>query len=144
MSPTQWNLIKGYSVSIWFCRLCEVLNLDPRHVLIAEVIFTNIGGAATAVGDPPNVIIVSNQGLRREVGIFTAPHLNMHWYSLTAQLNVIWHMISTPRNQMQCDSRSLCYTVMGKSLFSLYRWFSTGEWQIHINRFCMNFSLCTL
>ncbi|XP_076004767.1 P protein [Genypterus blacodes] len=47
-------------------RLCEVLNLDPRHVLIAEVIFTNIGGAATAVGDPPNVIIVSNQRLRRE------------------------------------------------------------------------------
>ncbi|KAI4828926.1 hypothetical protein KUCAC02_022996 [Chaenocephalus aceratus] len=47
-------------------RLCEVLNLDPRHVLIAEIIFTNIGGAATAVGDPPNVIIVSNQALRRE------------------------------------------------------------------------------
>ncbi|XP_043852496.1 P protein [Dromiciops gliroides] len=46
-------------------RLCEVLNLDPRHVLIAEVIFTNIGGAATAVGDPPNVIIVSNQELRK-------------------------------------------------------------------------------
>ncbi|XP_028300339.1 P protein isoform X1 [Gouania willdenowi] len=47
-------------------RLCEVLNLDPRHILIAEVIFTNIGGAATAVGDPPNVIIVSNQDLRKE------------------------------------------------------------------------------
>lgn len=47
-----------------------MLNLDPRHVLIAEVIFTNIGGAATAVGDPPNVIIVSNQDLRREVGAY--------------------------------------------------------------------------
>ncbi|XP_029855001.1 P protein isoform X6 [Aquila chrysaetos chrysaetos] len=47
-------------------RLCEVLNLDPRHVLIAEVIFTNIGGAATAVGDPPNVIIVSKQELRNK------------------------------------------------------------------------------
>ncbi|XP_067996773.1 P protein [Melanerpes formicivorus] len=47
-------------------RLCEVLNLDPRQVLIAEVIFTNIGGAATAVGDPPNVIIVSKQELRKE------------------------------------------------------------------------------
>ena len=45
-----------------------MLNLDPRHVLIAEVIFTNIGGAATAVGDPPNVIIVSNQDLRKNVG----------------------------------------------------------------------------
>ncbi|OPJ69495.1 P protein isoform B [Patagioenas fasciata monilis] len=47
-------------------RLCEVLNLDPRHVLIAEVIFTNIGGAATAVGDPPNVIIVSKEELRKK------------------------------------------------------------------------------
>ncbi|XP_054998718.1 P protein [Sorex araneus] len=46
-------------------RLCEVLNLDPRHVLVAEVIFTNIGGAATAIGDPPNVIIISNQELRK-------------------------------------------------------------------------------
>ncbi|XP_014401697.1 PREDICTED: P protein [Myotis brandtii] len=46
-------------------RLCEVLNLDPRQVLIAEVIFTNIGGAATAIGDPPNVMIVSNQELRK-------------------------------------------------------------------------------
>ncbi|XP_072807682.1 P protein-like [Vicugna pacos] len=46
-------------------RLCEVLNLDPRQVLIAEVIFTNIGGAATANGDPPDVITVSNQELRK-------------------------------------------------------------------------------
>lgn len=50
-----------------FGRLCEALNLDPRQVLIAEVIFTNIGGAATAIGDPPNVIIVSNQELRKMV-----------------------------------------------------------------------------
>lgn len=31
------------------------------------MIFTNIGGAATAVGDPPNVIIVSKQELRKRV-----------------------------------------------------------------------------
>ncbi|XP_064618638.1 P protein-like [Lineus longissimus] len=47
-------------------RLCEVLNLDPRYVLIAEVIFSNVGGAATAVGDPPNVIIVSNADASRK------------------------------------------------------------------------------
>ena len=46
-----------------------MLNLDPRQVLIAEVIFTNIGGAATAIGDPPNVIIVSNEELRKMVCI---------------------------------------------------------------------------
>lgn len=52
-----------------------MLNLDPRHVLIAEVIFTNIGGAATAVGDPPNVIIVSNQDLRKKVCNYFPPFL---------------------------------------------------------------------
>ncbi|XP_039175596.1 P protein isoform X2 [Crotalus tigris] len=57
--------VKAYRLSRVTIRLCEVLNLDPRHVLIAEVIFTNIGGAATAIGDPPNVIIVSNQELRK-------------------------------------------------------------------------------
>ncbi|KAM7067077.1 LOW QUALITY PROTEIN: P protein-like [Molossus nigricans] len=46
-------------------RLCEVLNLDPRQVLIAEVIFINMGRAATPIRDPPNVIIISNQEFRK-------------------------------------------------------------------------------
>ncbi|EGD73044.1 P protein, partial [Salpingoeca rosetta] len=41
-------------------RICEVIGLDPVPVLLAEVFFSNIGGTATAVGDPPNVIIVSS------------------------------------------------------------------------------------
>ncbi|XP_072040716.1 P protein-like [Amphiura filiformis] len=49
-------------------RLCEVLDLDPKYVLIAEVLFSNIGGTATAIGDPPNVIIVSNADIA-EAGI---------------------------------------------------------------------------
>ena len=45
-------------------KLSEVLNLDPRHLLIAQVIFSNIGGASTAIGDPPNVIITANSVIR--------------------------------------------------------------------------------
>lgn len=41
-------------------KLCEVMDLDPKLILIWLVIFSNIGGAATPVGDPPNVIIISN------------------------------------------------------------------------------------
>nr|AOW69295.1 pink-eyed dilution-like protein [Salpingoeca infusionum] len=41
-------------------RICHVIGLDPIPVLLAEVVFSNIGGTATAVGDPPNVIIVSS------------------------------------------------------------------------------------
>ena len=51
-------------------RLCQVLNLDPRPILIAEVVFSNVGGTATAIGDPPNVIIVSNK-LIKEVVSYT-------------------------------------------------------------------------
>ncbi|XP_020604072.1 P protein-like isoform X3 [Orbicella faveolata] len=44
--------------------LCQVLNLNPTPVLIAEVIFSNIGGTATAIGDPPNIILVSSKDLK--------------------------------------------------------------------------------
>ncbi|XP_013390140.1 P protein-like isoform X2 [Lingula anatina] len=47
-------------------RLCEVLNLEPKHLLIAIVLFSNVGGTATAIGDPPNVIIVSNSYLKEK------------------------------------------------------------------------------
>lgn len=48
-------------------RLCEVLRMLPQKFLLTEVIFSNIFGAATAVGDPPNVLIVSNSDLRQAV-----------------------------------------------------------------------------
>lgn len=42
-------------------RMCNVIGLDPVPVLLAEVIFSNIGGSATAIGDPPNIMIVSTE-----------------------------------------------------------------------------------
>nr|UEC49167.1 p-protein [Hofstenia miamia] len=47
-------------------KLCEVLNMEAKWVLIAEVIMSNIGGTATAIGDPPNVLIVSNKGVQNQ------------------------------------------------------------------------------
>lgn len=38
-------------------KLAKVLNLPPVPLLVAEVMFSNIGGAATMIGDPPNIII---------------------------------------------------------------------------------------
>lgn len=37
--------------------VCRVLNLKPAPFLIGQITSANIGGAATMVGDPPNVII---------------------------------------------------------------------------------------
>ena len=43
--------------------VCERLGLRPGKYLIAEVLASNIGGAATLVGDPPNIIIASKADL---------------------------------------------------------------------------------
>jgi len=37
--------------------LSRLLKFDPVPVVISEVVLSNIGGAATLVGDPPNVIL---------------------------------------------------------------------------------------
>ena len=43
--------------------VCERLGLPPVPYLIAEVFASNIGGTATLVGDPPNIIIASRGDL---------------------------------------------------------------------------------
>ena len=43
--------------------VCDRLAINPAPFLIAEVLASNIGGASTLVGDPPNIIIASRAGL---------------------------------------------------------------------------------
>ena len=43
--------------------VCKHLNVNPIPFILAEVFVSNIGGAATLVGDPPNIIIASKANL---------------------------------------------------------------------------------
>jgi Na+/H+ antiporter NhaD/arsenite permease-like protein len=43
--------------------VCQRLGVPVAPFLIAEVMASNIGGTATLVGDPPNIIIASRSGL---------------------------------------------------------------------------------
>lgn len=43
--------------------ICDRLQIAAQPFLIAEVLASNIGGAATLIGDPPNIIIGSRAGL---------------------------------------------------------------------------------
>ncbi|GII05085.1 ArsB/NhaD family transporter [Planobispora takensis] len=43
--------------------VCDRLSLPVAPYLIAEVMASNIGGTATLIGDPPNIIIASRAGL---------------------------------------------------------------------------------
>lgn len=46
--------------------LCKALKIDPRPLLIPMSIFGNIGGCATLIGDPPNIII--GNALKEHIG----------------------------------------------------------------------------
>ena len=41
----------------------QVLHMEPQPVLVATAIMSNIGGAATGVGDPPNIIVLNYSGV---------------------------------------------------------------------------------
>jgi len=43
--------------------LCATLGINPIPYLVAETLLSNIGGTATLVGDPPNMMIGSAAGL---------------------------------------------------------------------------------
>ncbi len=55
-------------------QLCHLLRLDPIPIVIAEVCAANTGGAATLVGDPPNVILGTTLGFSfSDFAIHTGP-----------------------------------------------------------------------
>jgi Na+/H+ antiporter NhaD/arsenite permease-like protein len=43
--------------------IAKVLEMNPTPLLIAEAMLSNVGGIATLVGDPPNILIGSAAGL---------------------------------------------------------------------------------
>ena len=44
-------------------RICLRLKLNPYALLVLEIFASNIGGTATLIGDPPNILIGSSVGL---------------------------------------------------------------------------------
>jgi len=43
--------------------IADLLGKSPRPLLIAEILASNIGGTATLIGDPPNILIGSAEGM---------------------------------------------------------------------------------
>ena len=43
--------------------LADALDIDPIPLVLIEIIASNIGGTATLIGDPPNILIAGHTGL---------------------------------------------------------------------------------
>ena len=57
--------------------IAKELDINPVPFLITEILASNIGGTATLIGDPPNIIIGSAAGfsfmdfINKDINIFT-------------------------------------------------------------------------
>ena len=51
--------------------IAKVMNLNPVPFLLAEIMSSNVGGMATLIGDPPNIMIASSAGLTFNEFLFT-------------------------------------------------------------------------
>jgi len=64
------------------------LGLDPKLFVISQAVISNIGGTATLIGDPPNIIIGSRVGLTFNQFVV---HLSIPVIaSFSAALGIIW------------------------------------------------------
>ena len=43
--------------------LADALDVDPIPLIVIEIVASNIGGTATLIGDPPNILIAGHTGL---------------------------------------------------------------------------------
>ena len=64
------------------------LRIDPKPILLSVVFASNIGGTATLIGDPPNILIGSRAGL--SFGAFIANLTPAAVLAFTAFLAVTW------------------------------------------------------
>ncbi|GBM31572.1 P protein [Araneus ventricosus] len=87
-------------------RLCETMNIDPKHMLIAMVIFSNIGGAMTPIGDPPNIIIINNRKIQDAgigFGVFTLHMVPIVLICLAATYGLVRLMYRDPAKLRYTD-----------------------------------------
>lgn len=82
--------------------VCKQLNVNPIPFLLSEIFASNIGGASTLVGDPPNIIIASRAGLSfNDFLIHMAPLVVVAMFVITPML--VWmfrkDLVNTPEDR---------------------------------------------
>ncbi len=77
--------------------IADALDLDLIPIVIAEVIASNIGGAATLIGDPPNIIIAGESGLGFiDFIVHVGPPAVISFFVVTAGLFLLYRKRLTP------------------------------------------------
>ncbi len=86
--------------------LADALDVNPIPLIMIEIFASNIGGTATLIGDPPNILIAGHTGLS-----FGAFITNLAPIALLTSVVVIGGLYFAFRSQLQITPES-CQRVM--------------------------------
>jgi len=110
------------------------LKINPISLLMPEVFASNVGGTATLIGDPPNIMIgsyaklsfvdfVTNLSLVNIIGLAITIVYFLFWYKkdyLMAQVGDVEKMIEKLRDEYKITNKSLliqCGIILGIVIF---------------------------
>jgi Na+/H+ antiporter NhaD/arsenite permease-like protein len=86
--------------------LADALDIDPIPLVIIEIIVSNIGGTATLIGDPPNIIIAGATDLSfTDFIVNLAPIAAVSFIAVTALLYRVY------RPQLQTDAKARAHVL---------------------------------
>lgn len=84
--------------------IAEMLRINPVPILMAEALLSNIGGAATLIGDPPNIMIGSAAGFTfNDFLVHALPIVVVTWIITLFVFKLLYHkdLAAKPQNVEQ-------------------------------------------
>jgi Na+/H+ antiporter NhaD/arsenite permease-like protein len=97
--------------------LADALDIDPIPLIVIEVIASNIGGTATLIGDPPNIIIAGATGLSFNEFIVNLTPVVIVAFLVTIPLLYLFY-----RPQLQIQERNRRYVMDLDARASIRDW----------------------
>jgi Na+/H+ antiporter NhaD/arsenite permease-like protein len=86
--------------------LADTLDLDPIRLIVIEIIASNIGGTATLIGDPPNIIIAGATGLSFNSFIVNLAPIVVVTFFVVIGLLYLWY-----RSRLQVEEANRRYVM---------------------------------
>ena len=94
--------------------LADALDIDPIPLVVIEVISSNIGGTATLIGDPPNIIIAGATDLSFNSFIVNLAPIALLAFVIVTGLLYLWY-----RPQLQIKEENRRYVMELDALGSI-------------------------
>ena len=139
---TTMLLLTGVAIEI-----CVSLNLNPLYMLIPLVLASNVGGTATLIGDPPNIMIGSYAGLTfmdfvkalalicgaATIALIVMSKLVWGKAYAAAKVNNVEQYIQDLKEEYKITDSTLLTYGLGVLAFCIFLFLTHGYWHMEVS-----------